>query len=156
MKKLSFFLSLFVLLLLNACTTQKIFNPMSSMFKNNVKKEYYTGGKIRSKLIMSDKTGQNGLLKKYGYTAKLTSTVTIRNGVKHGIQTMFDKKGRVIKKTPYRNGRKEGVVQAFYPNGVLMAEITYVNNVREGRAAKYNIDGSLNQQAMFKNGHISD
>lgn len=149
MKKLSFFLSLFVLLFLNACTTV-------SIFQNNVKKEYYTGGKIRSEFIMSDKTGQNGLLKKYGYTSKLMSTVTLRNRVKHGVETMFDKKGRVIKKTPYYNGRKKGVVQAFYPNGVLMGEITYVNNVREGRAAKYNVDGSLNQQVMFKNGHIAD
>ena len=129
---------------------------MPNVFKSNVKKEYFTGGKLRSKFIMSDKTGQNGLLKKYGYTAKLTSTVTIQNGVMHGIETMFDNKGRVIKKTPYNNGKKEGVVQAFYTNGDIMAEITYVNNVREGRAAKYNADGSINQEAMFKNGQLAD
>lgn len=139
---------------------QNIPNPLPNVVPNllgsNVKKEYFTGGKIRSKFIMSDKTGQNGLLKRYGYNGKITSTVHIKNGVKNGIETLFDGYGRVLKKTPYKNGRKNGIVAVYYPNGDPMAEITYVNNIRHGRAVKYNKDGSINEQVVFNNGRLTD
>jgi len=151
MKKLSFFLSIFVLLSFTACTTPKLSNP----FKSNVKKEYFTGGKIRSAFEMSDDSGQNGLLKKYGYNGKLNSTVSIARGVKHGTETLFDQQGRVIKKTPYDNGRKQGVLEAYYPNGDVMAQITYNNNVKHGKAIKYNKNGSINQQATYRNGRLA-
>lgn len=135
---------------------KKIPNPLSlpKFSKNNVKTEYFTGGKVRSKFIMSDKTGLNGVLKKYGYSGKLTSTVPIAGGVMHGIETLFDEKGRIIKKTPYTNGKKHGILEVYYPNGDLMAQITYVNNIREGKAIKYNKDGSINQEVIFNNGQL--
>ena len=45
---------------------------------------------------MDDDTEQNGLLKRYGYNGNVTSTVTIHNGVKDGVETGFDDHGRVI------------------------------------------------------------
>ena len=167
MKKQSFFLSVFVLFFLAACTTPKVPEPLTNipnplptavpnLFGSNVKKEYFTGGKVRSEFIMSDKTGQNGLLKKYGYNEKLTSTINIRNGVRHGTEILFDGHGRVLKRTPYVNGKKEGVLKVFYPNGDTMAEITYINNIRQGRAAKYNKDRSINQEVFFQNGQLTN
>ena len=165
MHKQSFFLSLLVLLFLSACTTpnvpqplQNIPNPlpmsMPNAFKNNVKKDYFTGGKLRSAFIMSDKTGQNGLLKKYGYNGKLTSSVQIQRGIKHGTEMLFDSRGRVLKKTPYQNNRKVGILKAYYPNGDIMAMITYINDVKHGKAVKYNRDGSINQEATFQHGKL--
>lgn len=159
--------SLLILFILSACSSPKVPETLKNipspipttvpnLFGSNVKKEYFTGGKIRSEFIMSDKTGRNGLLKKYGYNGKLTSTVTIRNGVKHGIETLFDAQGRVLKKTPYINARREGVLKAYYPNGDIMATITYVNNIKHGKAVKYNRDGSINQQVHFHNGRIAN
>jgi len=151
MKKLSFFLSIFVLFFLSACSTPTLSNP----FKSKVKKEYFTGGKLRSEFIMTDKNGQNGLLKKYGYNGKLNSTVTIESGVKHGTETLFDQHGRIIKKTPYVNGKRQGVLEVYYPNGDVMAQITYANNIKHGKAVKYNRNGSINQQVTFHNGRLS-
>jgi len=178
MKKTSFFLSIFVLLFISACSKTNVPKPLTSIpnplphadisnipnplpsipsiFGGNVKKEYFTGGKLRSEFIMSDKSGQNGLLKKYGYDGKLTSTVPIHKGVKHGIETLFDSHGRILKRTPYVNGRKEGTLEAYYPNGNVMAQITYVNNIRQGKAVKYNRDGSINQQVVFKDGYLAN
>jgi len=150
MKKLSFFLSIFVLFFLSACSTPTLSNP----FKSKVKKEYFTGGKLRSEFIMTDKNGQNGLLKKYGYNGKLNSTVPIEGGVKHGTETLFDQHGRIIKKTPYVNGKRQGVLEAYYPNGDVMAQITYSNNIKHGKAVKYNRNGSINQQVTFHNGRL--
>ena len=178
MKKTSLFVLLFVLLFISACSRSLVPKPLSTIpnplpaadlsnipnplpsvagiFRSNVKKEYFTGGKLRSEFIMSDKSGQNGLLKKYGYDGKLTSTVSIRKGVKHGTETLFDSHGRILKRTPYVNGRKEGILEAYYPNGDVMAQITYVNNVRQGKAVKYNRDGSINQQVIFKDGYLAN
>jgi len=150
MKKLSFFLAIIVLIFLNACSTSSGSMP----FGSKVKKEYFTGGQLRSEFIMTDNSEQNGLLKKYGYNGKLTSTVQKKNGVKSGIETLYDQEGRVLRKVPYVNGQKHGVLYAYYTNGDVMASITYRNHIRHGKAVKYNKNGTINQQAMFKNGRM--
>jgi len=169
MRKYSFPLSVsLTLVFLSACTTPNILQPlknipnplpfvsMPNIFNTNVKKEYFTGGKLRSEFIMSDKTGQNGLLKKYGYNGKLTSSVQIHRGIKHGTETLFSPNGRILKETPYQNNRKEGTLKAYYPNGDIMATITYVNDLKHGKATKYNRDGSINQEATFQQGRLSN
>ncbi len=166
MKKYFFSLSLLVLFFLTACSTlgvpetpknmpSPILDAVPNLFGSNVKKDYFTGGKIRSEFIMSDETERNGLLKKYGYEGKLTSTVAIRNAIKHGTETLFDAEGRVLRKTPYNNGMKQGILEAYYPNGDVMATITYVNDIKHGKAVKYNKNGSINQQVEFRNGRDS-
>jgi len=178
MKKIYFSLFIFILLLINSCSRGRGAKPVtnissspkhtninnnhstlpaiSNIFGSNVRKKYFTGGKLRSAFIMADKNGQNGLLKKYGYDGKLTSTVPIHKGVKDGIETLFDSRGRTLKKTPYVNGRKEGTLEVYYPNGDIMAQITYVNNVRQGKAIKYDRDGSINQQVVFTDGYLAN
>jgi len=146
MKALSFFLVLFSLIFFTACEGPSL--------GGKVKKEYFTGGKIRSEFFMADSSGQNGLLKKYGYNGNLTSTVNIKNGVKNGIETWYDKKGRVIRKVPYINGKKHGLLKEFYPNGDIMATIPYQNSVRNGEAFSYNKDGSVHRKVIFRNGRM--
>ena len=65
MNKLSLLLMTSMLLLFTACGEP-------SLSSEGVKKEYYTGGGLRSAFIPSDKTGQNGMLKQYGYNGKIT------------------------------------------------------------------------------------
>jgi len=148
MKALSLFLVLFSLFFFTACEGPSVGG------KGKVKKEYYTGGKIRSEFIMTDSSGHNGLLKKYGYESHLTSTINIRNGVKHGTETWYDNKGLVILKVPYVNGEKHGVQTAHYPNGDIMISTTYRSNVKHGKATTYRADGSVHRQVMFKHGRI--
>ena len=151
-KLLSYGLTLSVLLFLSACTTP----DMGSPFGKKVKKEYFTGGALKSELILDDASGQNGVLKQYGYNGKLTSTVQMHNGVKDGMETLYDGHGRVLRLTPYINGRKNGVLKVLYPNGDILAAITYKNNTKDGKAVKYNKDGSINEQAMFQHGKRID
>ena len=148
MKKLSLLLSLFLLLSFTGCST-----PGFSGKK--VKKEYFTGGQIRTEFIMDDDTGQNGLLKKYGYNGNVTSTVTMRNGVKNGVETGFDERGRIIWKLNYINGKQEGQQYAYYPNGDIMVSYNYVSDVKHGPAMSYNKDGSVNRKVVYNNGKLS-
>lgn len=147
MKHLSLLLSLFVLLSFTACDSP-------SMAGKKVHKEYFTGGQLRSEFIMDDQSGQNGLLKKYGYEGHLTSTSMIKNGVQDGLETGYDAKGRVLWRQYYANGRQEGVQKAYYPNGDLMVTYTYKNGVKEGIAQTYRKDGRVDKRVVYRNGRI--
>ena len=149
MKQLSLWLSLFVLLSLTACD-----GP--GLSGKTVKKTYYTGGGLQTEFIMDDKTGQNGLLKKYGYNGKVTSAVRIHNGVKNGIETLYDEDGRVLRKLNYINGRLEGIQSAYYPNGDLMVTYTYRNGVKHGPAQTYRKDGRVDKKVMYRNDKLSN
>lgn len=137
-----------------ACSSANIPNPMSNVFKDDVKREYYTGGKVRSEYIKSNKEGTSGVIKQYGYDGKILSTTTIENGTKHGDESYYSPDGRILKKIPYSNGRKEGVVEMYYPSGSLMVQISYIKNIKHGTAIKYNQDGSINDKAVFQNGKL--
>ena len=146
-KKMTLFLSLFLLLFLTACDSP-------SLTGKKVEKEYFTGGQLRSEFIWSDSTGRNGTRKEYGYEGHQVSTVPIVNGVKHGVETLFDSQGRVIRQIPYNSGRIHGILKDFYPNGHVMATIPYVYGVKEGKAATYKQDGSIDRSVTFKNNRI--
>jgi antitoxin component YwqK of YwqJK toxin-antitoxin module len=148
MKKFTLLLSLFILFFINSC------DSAPSLSSKKVKKEYFTGGQIRTEFIMDDDTGQNGLLKKYGYNGNVTSTVTIRNGVKHGTETGFDTKGRLLWKQNFVNGKQDGQQYAYYPNGDVMVSYTYVNGIKEGPAQTYNKDGSVHKRVLYKHDKI--
>jgi antitoxin component YwqK of YwqJK toxin-antitoxin module len=149
MKKLSVLLSLLMILSLTAC-------GVPGLSGKKVKKEYFTGGKIRTEFIMDDNTEQNGLLKKYGYNGNVTSTVTIHNGVKDGIETGFDEKGRIIWKLNYINGKQHGQQHAYYPNGDVMVSYTYVNGLKHGTAQTYRQDGSVHKKVLYKNDKLAN
>lgn len=140
-------LSIFTLLFLTGCD-----NP--TLTGKEVKKTYFTGGQVASEFIMDDDTGQNGLLKKYGYNGHLTSTVHIHNGVKDGVETGFDEKGRVIWKYTYINGKLEGEQYAYYPNGDVMVSYHFLHGLKDGIARTYNVDGTINKQVIYKRGKI--
>jgi antitoxin component YwqK of YwqJK toxin-antitoxin module len=151
MKTLSFFLALFLsLFFMTGCSSSSLPNP----FGAKVKKEYFTGGKLRSEFIMEKGSEQNGVLKKYGYDGRITSVAHIKNGVNDGMETWYDKKGRILMKVPYVNGKKDGIQKAFYPNGDVMVATTYQNGIKHGKAVAYNKDGSIHRQAMFQRGNI--
>ena len=119
-----------------------------------VHKEYFTGGKIRSEFIMDDDTGQNGTLKKYGYSGSLTSVSSIKNGVPDGVETGFDEEGRILWKLTYVNGKQDGIQKAFYPNGEVMLSYTYVNGIKHGIAQTYRVDGVVNKKVTYRNNKL--
>lgn len=147
MKHISLLLSIFILLSFTACD-----GP--GLSGKTVKKEYFTGGQLRSEFIMDDKTGQNGVLKKYGYEGHMTSSAQIRNGVHHGLETGYDSKGRILWRQYYVNGRQEGVQKAYYPNGDLMVTYTYKNGLKDGVAQTYRRDGSVDKKVIYRNDRI--
>ena len=127
-----------------------------SLLGKKVDKKFYTGGALRSEFIWSDSTGRNGTLKEYGYEGQQISTVNITNGVKNGIETLFDTKGRVIRQVPYTNGKIHGIDKAFYPNGDRMITYTYRNGMKDGYAYSYYPDGKACRKAVYKRGNLTN
>ena len=117
-----------------------------------VKREYFTGGAIRSEFIMDDDTGRNGLLKKYGLEGELVSTVTIRNGLKNGIETLYDKEGKKVLETPYVDGKRNGAEKGYFPDGSLWYVLPYKNDKPDGHAVMYDKNGKLIREATYRNG----
>jgi len=144
---ITFIMLLSSLLLFTGCESP-------SLMGKKVEKKYYTGGQLRSEFIWSDSTGRNGTLKKYGFEGHQISTVNITNGVKNGMETLFDSKGRVIRQIPYVNGKIHGVDKAFYPNGDRMITYTYRNGLKDGYAYSYYPDGKVCRKAVYRRGKL--
>ena len=151
MKIFSFIVTLSLLFVLSGCGGGSRLSVYSG---KKVKREYFTGGKVRSEFILEDNTGQNGILKKYGYDGRITSIARIRNGVRDGTEVWFDKRGRVLMRIPYVNGRKHGVQKVYYENGDVMVSYTYEKGVKNGPAISYNKDGSIHEQVMYEHGKL--
>jgi len=145
--KLTLFLALLTLFALTGCDSP-------SLLGKKVEKEYYTGGQLRSEFIWSDSSGRNGTLKEYGYEGHQISSVNITNGVKNGVETLFDTKGRVIRQVPYINGKIHGTDKSFYPNGDRMITFTYKNGLKDGNAYTYYPDGRVCRKAVYKRGKL--
>ena len=144
MKVFTSLLFLFSMLFFTGCKSP-------SLGANKVHKEYFTNGQIRSEFIMIDDTKMNGQLKKYGTDGKMTSVVNIRNGVKSGIEILYDPQGRILRRTPYVNGEKHGNQTFYYPNQDVLAIVPYRYDRKNGIGVMYYPDGSVKQKAKFKN-----
>ncbi|MDQ7084471.1 MAG: hypothetical protein Q9M36_05875 [Sulfurovum sp.] len=139
----SFILALTVLLFLSGCTSEP-----------RVQKQYFTGGELRQEFIMSDDSGQNGILKKYGYDGKITSIVTIQNGVRNGMEVWYDPHNRPIRQVPYVSGHIHGTRIDTYPNGKPLGTIPYVRGIPNGEAYSYKKDGSIHRTVIYNDGKI--
>ena len=127
-----------------------------SLLQGNVKREYFPKGQLKSEFVMSDSTGKNGTLKEYGLDGELASVTPIRNGLKNGVQKIYDKQGRVVLETTYVDGQKNGPQKAYFANGKLWYVMHYKNNVLNGRAVMYDAKGNLIKEAYYVNGKRTD
>jgi antitoxin component YwqK of YwqJK toxin-antitoxin module len=152
MTKRFLFLYFFVIFVFLGCSTN---NPtIQGKEVIDTKKEYFTGGQISSEFLMTDKSGLNGRLKRYGYKGNVTSIVDVANGVKNGMEVLYDEKQRPIRHVPYINGRIHGTFTDFYPNGDTLATIPYINGVREGEAYSFRKDGTIARTVIFNKGKM--
>ena len=140
--KINYLIALVSFLLLIGCQSP-------TLGGKKVKREYFTGGGLRSEFIMDDESGLNGLLKKYGPEGELTSTVPIKNGLKNGIETLYDKEGKTVLQTPYVNGKKEGIQKAYFPDGSIWYTMPFKNDKREGHAVMYDQKGHIVSEANY-------
>jgi antitoxin component YwqK of YwqJK toxin-antitoxin module len=142
------------IVLFTGCTSSGASAQSTPANSKDVVREYFTGGKLMSEFFITDPSTQSGILKKYGYDGKLTSTAEIKYGRKHGIETIYDPGGGVLQKTPYVNNVIDGEQIAYYEDGSPMISTHYVNGIKHGSYKTYKRDGSLYKEVIFNDGKI--
>ncbi len=148
------FAAIMIALLAGCTSSGTSVNTPSTSNSKDVVREYFTGGKLMSEFFTTDQSTQSGILKRYGYDGKLTSTAQIKYGRKNGIETMYDPGGGVLQKTPYVNDVVNGEQIAYYENGSPMISVQYVDGVKNGSYKTYKRDGSLYKESLFKDGKL--
>lgn len=78
-------------------------------------------------------------------------TVTYRNGVKHGPETLY-REGKRSTEVPWQEGIITGVRRTYHLNGKVGTETGYVNGVAEGKSQSYDNQGRLSRDCVMKGG----
>jgi hypothetical protein len=111
------FVLLFSLLMIIACTKQKII------------KEYYPDGKILKMQVYANKNDTlNYEVLHFFNTGELLSRWTCVNGHREGGFRVFTPKGIIVEQGTYKEGKKDGVYLEYDTTGILTGDSYFINN----------------------------
>jgi len=126
-----------------------------------------------------EKTAYTGQFVEYFKNGKIKSTGEFKNGLVHGLRTVYYENGKkdyernyidgiengpsieyypsgqVRQEVYFKNGREDGTGKIFYENGQVQAILTHSNGVQQGDYFEYTSDGRLKAQYYFVNGEAS-
>ena len=126
MKRIFFFLSIFIAFLLSLSVLMCLY-PMvndaenSEAIKDGTVDEYYDNG-------------------------RLLSQTNYKDGLVNGTRTLYHENGNVFKTVNYVKGLKDGPEKTYYKNSLLKSVIPYHNSVREGEAVVYFNDNNFSSE----------
>jgi len=108
---------------------------------------------VASYVPVNSKGNKDGVEHFLNSSNRLERTATWKDGVKHGIEQVYNERPRyVAAEVPWKNGVLEGVRKTFYPDGSLRSETPYVDGQPHGEAKSYSKDGKLTRKCTMKNG----
>jgi len=126
-----------------------------------------------------EKTAYTGKIIEYFKNGKVKSTGEFKNGLIHGLRTVYYENGnkdfernyingiengasieyypngQVRQEVYFKNGREDGIGKLFYENGQVQAILTHSNGVQHGDYFEYTPDGKLIAQYYFVYGTAS-
>jgi antitoxin component YwqK of YwqJK toxin-antitoxin module len=73
-------------------------------------------------------------------------------GYLEGIQSVYYPDGQITATSNYKRGLLEGITSKYGNTGILIEEITYQNNIPNGLAKYFELNGSLKEMGVFKDG----
>lgn len=115
----------------------------------------YDKGKLSSScmFINGEPEGKNI---SYYENGKISSLEQWKHGKKVGTWTDFYENGNKSFVYIYRNGESDYFFVAYYQNGVIQAKGHYINEQRDGVFKWYNLDGTLSDEVMYKEGAVME
>ena len=142
-KKLTFLLALTFLFLFSG----------SVFGQEEVKKEYWENGKLRSETHYKNgkKDGLTTLCSEDGRTGELE----YKNGKLNGLKTTWYEHDSTRKRsrTRYKNGKKDGMAVEWYPSGRKKSTSHYKNDIENGFRKEWDKSGKLIYQGNFVDGN---
>lgn len=116
--------------------------------------EYFDNGKIKGNGEFKDGL-VHGLRTVYNEngTKKLERYYT--NGINDGASIEYYPSGQKKQEANFKNGKEDGTFKAFYEDGQVQAILNFSNGVQQGDYFEFTPDGKLKTQYYFVNGKAS-
>lgn len=71
------------------------------------------------------------------------------DGVKNGVEILYDVDGLLVEKYTYKSGVLNGPYFSYYPSGSIKSKLMYVDALKQGKAETFTENGSLKSVAVF-------
>jgi len=104
-------------------------------------KKFYSGNLLTSEVTFRNGV-RHGLTKTYYPSGKLYQTFWYQNGVKEDTAVWYYEDGRVFRKTPFRRDTMHGVQIQYYKSGRVRAKLEFVDGLRKPYLEEFKSDGS--------------
>ena len=116
--------------------------------------EYLENGKIKGKGEFKDGL-VHGLRTVYYENGNKSLERNYSNGINDGASIEYYSSGQKKQEANFKNGKEDGTLKVFYENGQVQAILNFSNGVQQGNYFEYNPDGKLKAQYYFVNGKAS-
>lgn len=158
----SFYLALFVAIVLSACgggggnavpvsadLNGYTVTPLKGTNASIAEKFDANGKKIESGYVING--NKSGQWTQYEADGKIKFIVNYIDGLKNGDELTFNSRGQIEGRTSYKNNVLDGIY-GTYKNGRPTQEVSYKDGQFDGPTRKYFTNGKLQQEIFFKNG----
>ena len=116
--------------------------------------EYFDNGKVKGKGEFKDGL-VHGLRTMYYENGNKSLERTYLNGISDGPSIEYYPNGQVKQEANFKNGKDDGIFKVYYEDGQIHAILTFSNGVQQGDYFEYTLDGKLKAQYYFVNGKAS-
>lgn len=120
--------------------------------KEGLEKVYYEGGELAFS-ITNIEGKRDGEMHWYDQDGKHLELMPYKEGMRHGLNTIFYASGIKRIEVNYINDHKEGIEIYFFDTGALASEVEFIKGQKEGIQKEYNLNGSLNNTVTYKHGY---
>lgn len=144
-------------LLVKAYSVEEVYKEIDSVEETVIDKNAEVTLISTGKIHIDEKTGNKFKVGKWVDKIKAGPILSAYNyskkGVQEGIQIEYGIDGKIKYKWEMVNGLKNGILTAYYPSSEkVMLEAEYKDDELNGASIFYNIDGSIKERKMYKEG----
>jgi antitoxin component YwqK of YwqJK toxin-antitoxin module len=117
-----------------------LFFSVSILNGNEVKKEFYPSGKLKSEIYIN---GSDGWIKKYYDSGNLMGFLPIKKGKSHGTCIIYFNSGKKALENEFENGIENGQQKIFYISGKLRSSFKMKNGQSIGEGKEFYESGKI-------------
>ena len=116
--------------------------------------EYFNNGKVKGTGEFKDGL-VHGLRTVYYENGNKSLERNYQNGIENGASIEYYPSGQVKQEANFKNGKQDGIFKVYYQSGQVHAILTFSNDIQEGDYFEYAPDGKLIAQYYFVKGKAS-
>lgn len=110
------------------------------------------GQKVEKSGNTNEPFTENGVVKQYDESNRLSSEITFKNGVRHGVTKIYYSSGALSDEIMYVDDMKNGMAKKFHKNGQLYSLTPYHDDEKHGIQKKYYSNGDRWAETPYMKG----